>query len=349
MLYDYGWNDRLAAAYAALAEKECKPGRVIAVHRNAYKVVGEEGVVNAKVSGRFRYQAQQKADFPAIGDWVIISKAFRDNAIIVSLLPRQSVFARKLPIQGGRKMKRGLIEGGSTEEQVIAANLDTLFIVVGLDQNFDVRRLERYLTLAFNGGARPVILLNKADLHECVDAYTRQVASIAPQVPVHCISALQGTNMRALHAYLEPTRTVAFIGSSGVGKSTLINALLEEAQLTTNDISSATGKGKHTTTSAELVMHPSGCMIIDTPGLRELQLWGDESGLEVSFADILHLSTQCQYRGCTHKGERGCAIKGALEEGTLSKERLASYHKQQRELVRLQEKKKQLEKRRNKR
>jgi ribosome biogenesis GTPase len=262
-----------------------------------------------------------------------------DGILIKTILPRKSSFVRKLAISGGRKLKNGSISGGIIEEQVICSNIDTSFIVTGLDQNFDIHRIERYITLVYNNGSNPVLLLNKADVCTSVDGYIEQVEEIAQGIPVHALSAVKGTGMSVLHSYLQPGKTVAFLGSSGVGKSTITNWLLGEERQTTNQISNVTGKGRHTTVKTELINHPSGSMIIDTPGLRELQLWGSFDALNESYSDVYELSLRCKYRDCSHEQEPYCAVKEAVQDGSLSQERLESYRKQYTELSLLSQRK----------
>ncbi|KAA0547142.1 ribosome small subunit-dependent GTPase A [Bacillus sp. BGMRC 2118] len=320
------------------------PGRVIRKNNEHYTLLAGEKSLTGKVSGKFRYQINVSKDFPAVGDWVVCeTKDASDRVTIHAVLPRRSCFSRKQPISGGRKIKKGIIDGGSTEEQVIAANIDLIFIVSGLDENFDLRRIERYITLTYNSGAIPVIILNKVDLCRDINDYVEQVKTVALDIPILPISAERMMYMEQLEPYLSPGTTVALLGSSGVGKSTITNFLLGEEKQSVGPTSKATGKGKHTTTSAELIMTPTGYMIIDTPGLRELQLWGDHESLDESFTDISELARQCKYTNCTHQTEPGCMITLAIEKGTLCKERYESYQKQYDELYRLGLKKKKID------
>lgn len=346
-LEQLGWTSALAESSGKRA-KMGNPGRVFAMQREVYVVVAETGTVQAKVSGKFIHDAQCKGDYPAVGDWVLVDRKL-DQHLIQAVLPRKSSFSRKLPIQGGRKLKDGIIDGGTTEAQVIAANIDTVFIVAGLDQDFDPRRIERYLTLAAQSGAAPVLILNKADLQPNPQLYVSQLSGIAGEIPLHAVSAATGANMDSILRCMGAGNTVVFIGSSGTGKSTLINRLLGYQRQKIGPVSKASGKGRHTTTSAEIIMHPSGSMIIDTLGLRELQLWCDEDSISQTFADIVSLGSRCKFRNCTHSGEPGCAIRAAIEAGELSEDRFASYKKQMRELRRLEAKKMQRERRKNRR
>lgn len=336
-----GWSPWFQEAYTPWDNTGCSPGRIVGMQRDIYEVLTEKGALAAKVTGKFRHEARFKGDFPVTGDWVALENS-ADQTLIKAVLPRKSKFARKVPIRGGRKLKNGIIDGGATEEQVIAANVDTAFIVTGLDQDFEPRRIERYLALTVQSGAAPVIILNKADIPVNLEIYLSKLAEIAKDTPVHAVSAETGLNLEIFSSYLIPGKTLVFLGSSGVGKSTLTNRLLGCQRQKTKLISSATGKGRHTTTSAEMMFHPSGSMIIDTPGLRELQLWCDENAVTSIFAYIAELEAQCRFADCSHTSEPGCAIRTALAKGELDPGRLASCQKQRAELQRLEVKKKQL-------
>lgn len=340
-LAQLGWTQHFAELFAPWEKMHCIPGRIVGMQRDMYSVVTERGQWSARITGKFIHTAQCKGDYPAVGDWVALDIS-REHLLIKAVLPRKSKFGRKAPIRGGRKLKGGIIVGGTTEEQVIAANIDTVFVVIGLDQNFEPRRIERYLSLIVNSGATPVLLLNKADLHDNLDAYTAQLAAITEGISLHTVSAETGHNLDCLNEYLLPGCTVVFVGSSGAGKSTLTNRLLGEQRQKTCEISCATGKGRHTTTSSKVVFHCSGCMIIDTPGLRELQLWCDEEAVASTFEDIVELESRCKFRDCRHTNEPGCAILAALETGELTPDRFNSYQKQLLELHRLEARKKQL-------
>lgn len=227
------------------------------------------------------------------------------------------------------------VAGETTGEQVIAANVDTVFLMNGLDGDLNPRRLERYLTAAWESGAVPVVVLNKLDLADDRDARIAEVEALAMGTPVVAVSALERRGLEALAPWLEAGRTVALLGSSGVGKSTLVNALLNEERQATGPVREDDSRGRHTTTHRELVPLPGGAMLLDTPGMRELQLWGDEAGLEEAFADVAALATECRFRDCGHTGEPDCAVRAAVERGVLDEGRLASWHKLQRELRRL--------------
>ncbi|MCA1041209.1 ribosome small subunit-dependent GTPase A [Bacillus infantis] len=350
LLAKLGWNSFFEDNFRVFGERGLVQGRVVKRSNDSYIINDGMNNLLARLTGRFLYQIKAPKDFPAIGDWVAFE--VKDNSsigYIHAVLPRKSCFSRKLAISGGRKMKQGIIDGGSTEEQVIASNIDTIFIVCGLDSDFDLRRIERYLTLAYNSGASPVILLNKMDVCTRLEEVMEEVNKVALGVSVFPISAEKEMNMASLSPFLKNGQSIAFLGSSGVGKSTITNLLLGQEKQKKQEISKSTGKGKHTTTSAELISHSSGFMIIDTPGLREVQLWGEENILEESFSDITKLFGNCRYSNCKHVTEPDCAVKQAIEDGTIAESRYKSYQKQSDELQRLNLKIKNLEVQVNKR
>ena len=312
---DYGLDARLAecaAAYPGLT-----PGRIVAQERVLYRAVFEGGERLAEVSGRLVHQAQSAEDFPCVGDFVMADTA-PERAVIRAVLPRCSLLVRRAA-------------GAGREAQGVCANVDTVFLCMSLNHNFNVRRLERYLAMAYDSGASPVVLLTKADL--CADVAAALYAlplAVREGAPVCAVSAAQADGLTALLPYLAPGRTVAFIGSSGVGKSTLINRLLGEERLDTQEIGFE-DRGRHTTTRRELFMLPCGAMVIDTPGMRELGLWDADEGLNRAFADIEALAAQCRFASCTHGSEPGCAVRRAIESGELDEERLLSFEKLRRE------------------
>ena len=307
----------LTAQLAALAqgrEGSSAVGRVLLQERGLYRVVSETGEQMAEVSGRLRHEAKGPTDFPAVGDFVWLEGgAGQGNAMIQGVLPRRSVFVRRAA-------------GIGCTEQVVAANIDTVFICMALNGDFNLRRLERYLAVAWDSGAVPVVVLTKADL--CGDLPRRlfEVGESAAGVEILSVSAVEPDGWRALLSHIGSGQTVALIGSSGVGKSTLINRLLGEERLETGGLRDD-DKGRHTTTRRELFLLQSGGMVIDTPGMRELGLWAVDSGVEQSFADIEALAARCRFRNCSHTGEPGCAIRAALDSGALSGQRLQSYQK----------------------
>ncbi len=314
-----GWSTTCEQAFAPWAEADFEVGRVALEHRGAYRLLTPTGDLSAEVAGQFRHQAEGMQAFPAVGDWVVMQRQNEGtHAVIHAVLPRKSEFVRKMA-------------GGKTEAQVVAANVDTVFLVCGLDGDFNLRRLERYLVAAWESGAVPVIVLNKADtcdhLADCLD----QVESIAIGVPVHTVSAVTGAGLEQLLPYLAPGQTIALIGSSGVGKSTLTNHFLGDQFQTTQAVREDDSRGRHTTTGRHLLPLPTGALLIDTPGMRELQLWSTSEGLEATFADIEALAEDCRFRDCRHQGEPGCAVAAAIAAGDLSGDRLHSYHKLERE------------------
>jgi ribosome biogenesis GTPase len=314
-LESLGWNSSFAEAFREYAEQGFVPGRVVLAERGIYGLSTAAGDVKAELAGRLRHHAVSAADLPAVGDWVALrARAAEQGVTIHAVLPRRSAFSRKLA-------------GAPTEEQVVAANVDTLFLVSGLDRDFNPRRIERSVTLAWESGAAPVVLLNKADA--CPDPAARgdQARAAAPGVPVHLVSALAGTGLDALSPYLRPGRTLALVGSSGVGKSSLANRLVGREVQATREVRARDGRGRHATTRRELIALPGGALLIDTPGLRELQLWADGPGLAEAFEDIGALAASCRFRDCAHGDEPGCAVRRGVPE-----DRLESYRKLQAEL-----------------
>jgi ribosome biogenesis GTPase len=313
-LNDLGWDDGFAAALEP--HDNCIPGRVSAQHRGEYDVLVERGELRAHVAGRLRHEASSGAELPAVGDWV----ALRDETIH-AVLPRRTAFLRK-------------VAWSQTEAQVLAANLDCVFVVTGLDDDFSVRRLERYLTLAWESGASPAVVLTKADL--CDDPLARllEAEQVALGVPAHVVSNVTGEGIDELAPYLAPAQTIALLGSSGVGKSTLANRLLGGEVQATKELA-GDGTGRHTTTARELLRLPGGALLVDTPGLREIQLWDADEGIQEAFADIDELAVDCRFNDCAHMREPGCAVQAAIDAGRLPRERLQSYRALQRELKRL--------------
>lgn len=302
------------------------PARVSVEHRHSYTVLTAEGEMSAEVTGRMRHDALLKSELPAVGDWVAGRRVpGEDKVMIEALLARRSAFSRD-------------VAGLTTEEQVLAANVDKVFVLAGLDGDLNLRRVERFLTLAWESGAIPVVVLTKTDKCDDVPAALEDVVAIAPGVEVYAVCALVDEGVGALAEELVGDPTVAFLGSSGVGKSTLINRMLGEDTMTTKKVR-WDGKGRHTTTHRELLPLPGGGAVIDTPGLRELRLWDAGEGIDSSFSDIAELASACRFRDCSHEHEPGCAVIAALESGALDEGRLASYRKLQRELAALARKK----------
>jgi len=319
-LAEYGWNAALEALFAGFAEQGLEPARVVKQARDLSTLVAGRGELAGEVSGRFRHEAAGAADFPVVGDWVAMEAVEDARALIHAVLPRRGAFTRKAA-------------GEVTAAQVAAANVDTVFLVSGLDGDFNLRRIERYLTTAWSSGARPVIVLNKADLRTDLADVEAAAAAVAPGVPVLGVSAIAPGGLRGLEPYLVPGNTVALLGSSGVGKSTLINRLLGEDRLATAPVSDAEeGRGRHTTTARELVRLPGGALLIDTPGMRELGLWADDEGLDRTFDEIDRFAALCRFPDCGHEREPGCAVRAAVEAGEIDAGRWESYLKLRREM-----------------
>jgi ribosome biogenesis GTPase / thiamine phosphate phosphatase len=337
-LADLGWNDSFAAAFAPWSEQGLAPARIVA-QKGLYQVSTGGAEHFADLAGRLRHELKRPggaAGYPAVGDWVALRPPTGEGrAMIHAVLPRKSKFSRK-------------IAGQRTEEQVVAANVDTLFLVSGLDGDFNPRRIERYLTAAWDSGAQPVVVLNKLDRCEDPDGCLLAAESVALGVSVHRVSALTGQNCDELQTYLSPGQTVSLLGSSGVGKSTLINRLLGRKVQRTREVLEEDDRGRHVTTHRELFATPEGGLLIDTPGLREIQLWEGDQGIESTFADVEALAEACRFADCRHQGEPGCAVEAAAASGELPAERLASYRKLQRELRQIHLKQDELARRQEK-
>ena len=317
-----GWSPFFEDQLASADRSRFTMGRILEERKNCYVLLTEDGrEVLASLAGKLQYEASVRGDLPAVGDWVCASVRAEGRATIHRLLRRRTKIARK----GA---------GSVTDEQVLAANIDTVFLVNSLSQDLNPRRIERYLALALESGARPVLILTKADLCEEPAEAVAEIERVAPFVPVHVVSALEGSGLGALVAYLGPGQTSVLLGSSGVGKSTLVNRILGEERQEVREIRSNDGRGRHTTTSRQLVFLPEGGMLIDTPGMRELQLWDADKGLGEIFKDLEEAANRCRFTDCEHHaGTPGCGIQAAIESGALPPDRVASWKKLGRELA----------------
>ncbi len=328
MIHAYGWSDALQQNFHTYSERDLIPGRVIVQQRGLYRLATEVGELSAEVSGRFAHDAGE-VGYPVTGDWVACAaRADEGAATIHHLLPRSSLFVRKAA------------GPGQPSGQAVAANVDVALLVASLNADLSPRRLERYLAVAWESGAIPVVVLTKADACPDVPAARESIEAVAIGVAIHAVSALTGEGLVELSALLEPGKTAVLLGSSGVGKSTLVNALAGRELMLTQGIRADDARGRHTTTHRELVLLPSGALLLDTPGMRELGLWDAEAGLGATFGDLEQeieiLAKGCRYRDCQHRREPDCAVRDALEAGQLDQDRWQSWQKLQRELAHLE-------------
>jgi ribosome biogenesis GTPase / thiamine phosphate phosphatase len=315
-LAPWGWNEwfqRQSDSDAIRSSTGVEPARVMLESRGIHEVITAAGPLEARIAGRLK-RDKRDAIQPAIGDWVLLRLPERraEHGLIETVLERRSKFSRK-------------VAGARTEEQVVAANVDRVFVVMGLDGDFNLRRLERFLITSHRSGAEPVVVLNKSDLAPDLETQIADVRRIAGAVPVHVAAAKLEAGLDELRVYLVPGETIALVGSSGVGKSTLLNRLYGETIMRTRKVREADDRGRHTTTHRQIVRLPNGSLLIDNPGIRELQLWDSEEGIEEAFADIEELAAGCRFRDCEHVAEPGCAVIDAAQSGTLESARLASY------------------------
>jgi ribosome biogenesis GTPase / thiamine phosphate phosphatase len=314
-----GWSAFFRPHLDHFCDAAHMPARVVGARKNRFYVSQGKEDRLVTTAGRLHYQADGL--YPVVGDWVVV-----DDTVITAVFPRKNALSR------GAAGAQGKQHALPWQGQVLAANLDTVWVVCGLDRDFNLRRIERYLTLIYNCALNPVIVLTKADLHPDPEAFVHQVEAVAFGVPVHLVSANETTGLARLEVYLSRGRTVTLTGSSGAGKSTLVNRLYGKPVQATHSISERVGKGTHTTTSRDLIIMPQGGMLIDNPGIREISFWDVDGGIESAFPEIETLVTACRFADCTHLHEPGCRVRRAVAEGQIAAERLESYHKMKREL-----------------
>jgi ribosome biogenesis GTPase / thiamine phosphate phosphatase len=326
VLAGLGWRSPFAEEFAELGDRTLVPGRIVLQQRGRYTIATEGGEIAAELTGKLRKDAVSAAALPCVGDWVAVRlpasapATESELAAICALLRRRTKFSRRAA-------------GAENCEQILAANVDFIFIAMGLNGDFNLRRLERYLTVAWSSGGSPVVLLTKSDLCTDADVAMRVAAvqAIAPGVPVVTTSVVTDAGVHAVDPFLASGQTIALLGSSGVGKSTLVNSLLEQNVLRVGEVRAADGRGRHTTTQRQLFRVRGGALVIDTPGIRELQLWDAEVGFESTFGDIEAVGAQCRFRDCRHEDEPGCAVVEAVAQGQLAATRVASFSKLRRE------------------
>lgn len=330
-----GWNNYFSDHFKKYKTEKLSPARVISEQKKSYILYSEEGELKASARGILWHKKESKPDPPVVGDWVAVRLLPEKNtANIKHILPRRSSFSRKA--SGGRKR----YSGGRIVEQIIVANIDIGIITIGLDRDFSLRRIERYLALVQGSGATPLIILNKADLCKDFKKRKKEVNRIVKGIPVITMIALNKDDAEVLYKYIKKGKTAALLGSSGVGKSTIINQLLGYERQKVKELSISAGKGQHTTSRRELIILPNGGLMIDNPGMREVQLWADEVDLSDIFTDIESLAQNCRFRNCQHGAEPGCAVKESLDKGEIDENRLKNYLKMKSEVTQLARKQK---------
>ena len=314
-----GWTSHFHEQMEDFSSSGFIPARVIGVRKNSFRTSNGKNECLATLAGKIKHDLDGM--YPVTGDWVLMR-----DAVIYRVLARKNALSR------GASGTHNKQDAQPQKQQVIAANLDTVFIVSGLDRDFNPRRIERYLTLVYNCGLNPAIILTKADIHENPDLFVTELESVVFGVPIHLVSALDDTGLGSLEPYLSSGRTTTMVGSSGAGKSTLVNRLYGKTVQLTGSISTHVGKGRHTTTSRDLIMMPQGGMVIDNPGIREIAFWEVDKGIESAFPEIEELGLGCRFTNCTHTHEPGCRVLGAVDEGKIPGDRLENYRKMKREL-----------------
>jgi ribosome biogenesis GTPase len=320
-LEDWGWDELWAAAFAALPGRGLSPARVVDQRRGLFGVVAADGEHKARVPGALRHRSGESADLPAVGDWVAVEAVAGERTTTVrAVLPRRTKLSRKAA-------------GEAMLEQVIAANLDAVFVTTALNNDFNPRRLERFLTVCRESGAATILLLNKLDACAEPEPFLVEARAVAAGAPVLTLSAKLGVGLEALAEWIKPGRTVGFVGSSGVGKSTIVNRLLGDERIRTFATRASDERGRHTTTNRELFLLPGGGVLLDTPGMREMQFWEAGRGLAEAFDEIETLSPKCRFTNCGHDSEPGCAVLAAVAAGTIAAERLESWRKLKNELA----------------
>ncbi|WP_371812542.1 ribosome small subunit-dependent GTPase A [Sporosarcina sp. Marseille-Q4063] len=320
-LKEYGWNNTHEANWEEIDNEKCVPGRITLEHKKMYRVITTEGEWLSVCSGSMQYEATERKDFPAVGDWVAVEKMpGEERGIIHAILPRTSLFSRK-------------VAGMTIAEQIIAVNIDIVFLVMSMNNDFNARRLERYLVAAYDSGATPIVVLTKKDMCDDTSFYIEVAQNIALGAEIFAVSNVTGEGIDELTALLKNNKTAALLGSSGVGKSSIMNAICGSEMMAVQGIREDDAKGRHTTTHRELIKIPTGGILIDTPGMREFQLWDNNESLDSGFQDINDLANNCKFIDCQHNNEPGCAIQNALSTGELAEDRYSSYLKLQKELA----------------